>query len=64
MKLDPIPTLIAEIIASNLGGASTMICDFPNMIISSTAHLQFVDFISGMMVPCLMLLAVMLGYFQ
>jgi len=64
MKLDPIPILIAEIIASNLGGASTMIGDFPNMIILSAAHLQFVDFISGMMVPCLMLLAVMLGYFQ
>lgn len=64
MKINPVPVLIAEIIASNLGGASTMIGDFPNMIISSAGHLHFLDFIGGMMVPCLALLAVMLGYFQ
>lgn len=61
---NPIPILIGEIIASNLGGASTMVGDFPNMIISAAAHLHFLDFISGMMTPCLILLAVMLLYFQ
>ena len=64
MKINPVPLLIAEIIASNLGGASTMIGDFPNMIISAAGHLKFVDFISGMMVPCLVLLAAMLAYLQ
>ena len=64
MKINPVPLLIAEIIASNLGGASTMVGDFPNMIISSAGHLHFIDFIGGMMVPCLVLLAVLLGYFQ
>ena len=64
MGLNPVPVVIAEIIASNLGGASTMIGDFPNMIISAAGHLRFFDFIGGMMVPCLVLLAVMLGYFQ
>nr|CAX83794.1 MamN protein (Magnetosome protein MamN) [uncultured bacterium] len=64
MKLNPVPLLIAEIIASNLGGASTMIGDFPNMIISSAGELRFLDFIGGMMVPCLILLAAMLGYFE
>ena len=64
MGLNPLPILIAEIVASNLGGASTMIGDFPNMIISSAGHLHFLDFIGGMMVPCLILLAAMLWYFQ
>ena len=64
MKLNPAPLLIAEIIASNLGGASTMVGDFPNMIISSVGSLHFIDFIGGMMAPCVMLLAVMLCYFQ
>lgn len=64
MRINPVPLLIAEIIASNLGGASTMVGDFPNMIISSAGNLHFADFISGMMVPCLVLLAAMLGFFQ
>ncbi len=64
IEINPIPILIAEVVASNLGGASTMIGDFPNMIIASAAHLHFIDFISGMMVPCLILLAAMFAYFQ
>ncbi|MEO5338019.1 MAG: SLC13 family permease [Magnetospirillum sp. WYHS-4] len=63
MGLRPAPVLAAEIVASNLGGASTMVGDFPNMIIASAARLSFLDFIGGMMVPCLMLLAAMLWYF-
>lgn len=64
MRLNPVPILVAEIVASNLGGASTMVGDFPNMIISSAGHLHFLDFIQGMMVPSLLLLAAMLLYFQ
>ena len=63
-RINPLPLLIAEVVASNLGGASTMVGDFPNMIIASAAELHFFDFISGMMVPCLLLLAVMLLFFQ
>ena len=62
--INPVPVVIAQIIASNLGGASTMIGDFPNMIISSAGGLHFLDFIGGMMVPTLILLAVTLLYFQ
>jgi len=62
--LNPVPITIAEIIASNLGGASTMVGDFPNMIISSAAGLHFLDFIDGMMVPCLLLLAAMFLFFE
>ncbi len=64
IRINPVPVLIAEIISSNLGGASTMVGDFPNMIISSVGDLHFLDFIGGMMVPCLFLLAIMLLYFQ
>lgn len=64
MALNPVPVLIAEIIASNLGGASTMMGDFPNMIITAAGDLHFSDFISGMMAPCLILLGVMLIYLQ
>lgn len=63
-RINPVPLVIAEVVASNLGGASTMVGDFPNMIIASAAHLHFFDFIPGMMVPCLMLLAAMLLFFQ
>lgn len=63
-RINPVPLVIAEVVASNLGGASTMVGDFPNMIIASAAQLHFFDFIRGMMVPCLLLLAVMLLYFQ
>ncbi|MEG3620325.1 magnetosome biogenesis transporter MamN [Magnetovibrio sp. PR-2] len=64
MKINPVPMLIVEIVASNLGGASTMIGDFPNMIIASAGQLGFTDFLGGMMVPCLVLLAVMLMFVQ
>ncbi|GAB6051957.1 ArsB/NhaD family transporter [Magnetospira thiophila] len=64
MKINPIPVLIAEIVSSNLGGASTMVGDFPNMIIASVARLSFQDFIGGMMVPCLVLLTAALMFFN
>jgi len=45
LKSDPIPFLITEIIASNVGGAATLIGDPPNIIIGSTAGLNFMDFV-------------------
>ncbi|MBF0198775.1 MAG: PDZ domain-containing protein, partial [Planctomycetes bacterium] len=62
MNLNPIPVVIAEIISSNIGGASTMIGDFPNMLISSSANLHFISFIVYMAPICLVLLAAMLFY--
>ncbi|MBF0191939.1 MAG: hypothetical protein HQL99_12495 [Magnetococcales bacterium] len=64
LKMAAAPIVAAELIASNLGGASTLVGDFPNMIIGSVARLHFDDFIIGMMVPCLVLLAALLLYFQ
>ena len=45
LKGDPIPFLITEILASNIGGAATLIGDPPNIIIGSAAGLTFNDFI-------------------
>ena len=42
------PYLIAEILASNIGGAATLIGDPPNIIIGSRAGLTFNDFIVHM----------------
>ncbi len=62
--IDPVPVIISEIIAANLGGASTMIGDFPNMILASAGRLHFNDFIAGMMPACLVLLAATLIFFE
>ncbi|MBF0123862.1 MAG: sodium:proton antiporter [Magnetococcales bacterium] len=64
LEIDAAPIVAAELIASNLGGASTLVGDFPNMIIGAAANLHFGDFIGGMMVPCLLLLAVLLLFFR
>ncbi|MBF0529790.1 MAG: hypothetical protein HQK55_11085, partial [Deltaproteobacteria bacterium] len=51
-------------IASNLGGASTMIGDFPNMLISSEVGIGFMPFIYFMTPICLVLLALLLIYLK
>ena len=45
LKLNPIPFIIAAIFASNVGGTATLIGDPPNIMISSQAGLNFMDFI-------------------
>lgn len=45
LELDPIPFLIPEIMASNMGGTATLIGDPPNIMIGSATGLGFMDFI-------------------
>ncbi|MDQ0286175.1 Na+/H+ antiporter NhaD/arsenite permease-like protein [Desulfofundulus luciae] len=45
LQISPIPFLIAEIIASNIGGTATLIGDPPNIMIGSQTHLGFMDFV-------------------
>lgn len=40
----PIPFLLAQVFASNIGGASTIIADPPNIIIAAAADIAFVEF--------------------
>ncbi|AMM53251.1 SLC13 family permease [Pyrococcus kukulkanii] len=48
MKVNPIPYLLAEIFASNIGGTATLIGDPPNIMIGSAAKLSFNEFIKNM----------------
>ncbi|MEW6582425.1 MAG: ArsB/NhaD family transporter [Actinomycetota bacterium] len=45
LDLPPVPLVVAEVIASNLGGAATLIGDPPNIIIAGQSGLGFIDFI-------------------
>ncbi|MBO8431606.1 ArsB/NhaD family transporter [Spirochaetes bacterium] len=42
---DPVPFLITEVLASNIGGTATLIGDPPNIIIGAKAGLSFMDFV-------------------
>ena len=44
LDVDPVPFLLAQIFASNIGGVSTVIADPPNIIISAAAEIGFVEF--------------------
>lgn len=58
-KVDARMLLIAEAIASNIGGTATLIGDPPNMMIASKAGLSFMDFIYNL-TPIVLLLMVVL----
>ena len=45
LELDPIPFLIPEVLASNIGGTATLIGDPPNIMIGGAAGLGFLDFV-------------------
>lgn len=45
LELPPIPFLITQVIACNIGGTATLIGDPPNIMIGSATHLTFNDFI-------------------
>lgn len=45
LRTDPVPFLITQIMASNIGGTATLIGDPPNIMIGSAAGFTFMDFI-------------------
>jgi Na+/H+ antiporter NhaD/arsenite permease-like protein len=45
LQISPVPFLIAEILASNIGGTATLIGDPPNIMIGSKTGLGFMDFL-------------------
>jgi Na+/H+ antiporter NhaD/arsenite permease-like protein len=47
LRFDPVPMLIAEIFAANIGGAATMCGDPPSIIIGTSLGFGFMDFISN-----------------
>jgi Na+/H+ antiporter NhaD/arsenite permease-like protein len=46
LGVPPVPFLIAEVLASNIGGAGTLVGDPPNIIIASRSGLTFNEFLS------------------
>ena len=60
LGMNPFPFLMSEILASNIGGASTLIGDPPNILIGSAAGLDFGAFLLNMAPLAAILLAVYL----
>jgi len=48
LGLSPFPLIVSEILASNIGGAATLIGDPPNILIASAADLDFAMFLVNM----------------
>src|SRR4028118_2175099 len=58
---DPIPFLLTQVMASNIGGAATLIGDPPNMLIGSAADLTFAEFVVNLTPVVLLTLPAVLG---
>lgn len=61
LDTSPLPFLLTQVMASNIGGASTLIGDPPNILIGSAADLTFADFVFNMTPIVLISLPVVLG---
>jgi len=62
LEISPVPLVLSEIFASNIGGTATLIGDPPNIIIGSAAHLSFMDFIINL-APFVLILLILLPFF-
>jgi len=63
LKLNPMPFLVSQIFASNIGGTSTLIGDPPNIMIGSQTHLGFTDFAINLVPVVLVIHIVTMGIF-
>lgn len=61
LDINPIPYLLTEIFASNIGGTATLIGDPPNIIIGSAARFAFMDFIKELTLPVAIIMLVVLS---
>lgn len=61
LQVNPVPYLISEIIASNIGGTATLIGDPPNIMIGSAVGLSFNDFIFHLAPIAFLVLLVTIG---
>jgi Na+/H+ antiporter NhaD/arsenite permease-like protein len=60
IDVNPVPFLIAEVFASNVGGTATLIGDPPNIIIAGRGDLSFNDFLVHLTPIVVVLLAALL----
>lgn len=61
LDLSPVPFLLAEVFASNIGGTATLIGDPPNIMIGSATGLGFLDFAANLALPIFVILVVTTG---
>jgi Na+/H+ antiporter NhaD/arsenite permease-like protein len=61
LGISPLPFLIAEILASNIGGTATLIGDPPNILIGSAADIDFVTFAANLAPISVVILVAFVG---
>ncbi|MDO8122203.1 ArsB/NhaD family transporter [Isoptericola sp. b490] len=61
LGVPPVPFLITQVMASNIGGAATLIGDPPNIIVASRANLTFLDFLEHLTPLVIGLMVVFIG---
>ena len=60
LKINPVPYLVTQAIASNIGGTATLIGDPPNIMIGSAAHLDFNQFVINLTPVILLIMPVVI----
>ena len=63
LKLNPLPFLFLTICSANIGGSATMVGDPPNIIIGTSFHYSFMDFVLNTGPIALAAFAVNLAFF-
>jgi Na+/H+ antiporter NhaD/arsenite permease-like protein len=61
LDIDPIPLVLIEIFASNIGGTATLIGDPPNILIAGATDLSFTQFITNLAPVVVVTLLVVVG---
>src|SRR5918993_3065927 len=61
LDIDPIPLVLIEIIASNIGGTATLIGDPPNIMIAGATGLSFAEFAANLAPIAAIVFAVVTG---
>lgn len=64
LRINPVPILLGQIFASNIGGTMTLIGDPPNIMIGSAANLSFMDFVENTGVACTIGLIVIIFFMK
>jgi len=62
LGVNPLSLLLPEVLASNVGGISTLIGTPTNILIGSCAHLSFNDFVLNLTPGVILALLVLIGY--